>query len=136
MINGKCFVVQVGMIKNFAKIGALVVIFIAVIAFTLSLNGNTNATINNKVQKGTLTLSITDNITNNEKVFYQLHSVGMEGIQTFLGEKEAQQSGVTKIEVEANTSISNLMVTRIRAGNKKRQTIGVNDTSLSIDFRR
>ena len=112
------------------------VIFIAVIAFTLSLNGNTNATSNDKVQKGMLTLSITDHITNNEKVFYQLHSVGMEGIQTFLGEKEAQQSGLTRIEVEANASMSNLMVTRVRGGNKKRQTIAVNDTSLSIDFKR
>lgn len=126
----------IGMVKNLAKIGALVVILIAVITFTLSLKGGNSDDNNKSINTGTITLTLQDDILDGENVVYRFHAVGMEGIQTFLGEEKAESDGVTEVEFDSGSSTKNIMITRIKSGNKKRQTIAVDSPNLTLDFRR
>ncbi len=124
------------MIKNLARLGTFVIVLIAVIAFTLNLKGSAKSKENVDLSNTYITVSIFDKAEGSDSVVYEFHSVGSEGIDKLLGKQKADPSGTTKIELDNSVEIAALMVTRIKSGKKKRQTVSAEGNQLTVDFSR
>lgn len=124
------------MIKNLARLGTFVIVLIAVIAFTLNLKGSAKSKEGVNLNAAYITVSVLDKAEDSDSVIYEFHSVGSEGIDKLLGKQKADPSGNTKIEIDNSVEVSSIMVTRIKSGKKKRQTISVEGHQLTVDFSR